>query len=82
MKKAKEWYKDITCPYLRARALNNLDKDNLDDFVSLKEAIGRGFDWVYTPEGYNFWQVVHYDSYYGGVKTLRKYRKFSIEKVN
>jgi hypothetical protein len=81
MKTAKEWFKEIKCPYLRARALSNLDPSVNDKFPSLTGAIGhKEFRWAYAVEGYNFWNKIHDDS--PNIKDYEYYKQYSIEKTN
>lgn len=81
MKTAKEWFKEIKCPHLRARALSNLDPSHNEKYRSLTGALGhKEFRWAYSKEGYEFWNKIHDDS--PNLKDYEHYKQFSTEIVN
>jgi len=60
------------CPIIRAKIMENVDKD--EQYNDISEVVGAGFQWYLTKEGSDFWDGVcgQFDSPYSDLKHLDK----------
>lgn len=59
MKTAREWFEELP-EDVRKKAINNSEKEGLDDIpeLSLSISLFGAFVWSDTPEGHDFWSKI------------------------
>ncbi len=64
MKRPVEWYNEIKDVRIKELAILNLNKLKSlhETYDSMVAAIGTGFPWAHTPQGYDFWNKIHDDA--------------------
>ncbi len=59
MKTVEKWLKTIPDETIQTKALTNMEWETRDDLrPTLSNAVHTGFNWIRSPEGYNYWKKV------------------------